>query len=1091
MGKLTDDQIKWVLSLDAGGVQGEINKTIGSIRELEKEGVALKNSMKDAEKGMKDAAREMEKLTKAGKENTPAFAAAKKMYQDNAADLKELTGRLKENESAVLSQKESVNKMEKEMKLSDMTMAQLKKRASELESQLEHTSASANPAEFKKLGKELDSVHGQMGVMKSKNQSLIQQLAGMHNPVGSAAQAVIGFGDALKALIANPVGAIIMAIVVVFMALKAIIEKNGAATEKLNQIMAPFKNILQYVLGLLGKLVDILLQGALAMMEFANKVMSVIPGLKEISKMNKEAIALEKERQKLAEEERADLVDDAKLREKVANLKKEIARKDKYSAEERIKMAREVDSLEKANMEDDMNRQIRRFNNKVKQMKNDRRAYKDLTEQEKQEYRQMEADIYNIKAEYAEKTKKVGANEAAAREEINTAATQSAKKSLDDQVKYSELALQKEINNLKIKRAEGRLTEEEYNRKVDQITLESLQKRLTIKGLEIDKVRAIEAQITDLLVKEAEKRQKILNDTQIDIDIETKNYNARLKAAGVFHKEDKDLTQAQLNEKLKIEQEYQDKLIAIAITAEDQRFNAVKTDAGLDGDKTKFTWEQKKALERLQAQHEANMLKITDEAAKKKQDAQKSTDAAILANLQKFNQEELTAIDGKEKAELVLLQDKRSRTKMSEEQYQKELTQINLLHLDDRIHAQERYVALLKAIPNPTEEELKATQAAENALLGMQQQFNDQSYQVEKSALERRKALRQQYGIYSLAEQYRDESRLLEEKIKAENISVEEAEKMRLQLKLKYAQQYGQQVQQIIGAATDAVNAIKQAETAEVQAQYEQQHAALKEKLDARLISEEEYNSQKEQLEYDTKSKELEVQKKYADAEFALKVANIGAATAMGIMNAWSSSMILGPIAGPIAAGILTGLLVATGAAQIKAANAERQRIKATTLEAPGGGGDKPKSMPEGRVVLKDKPDGFADGGYTGDGGKYEVAGYLPDGKPYHRGEYFVAQEEMRNPLLMPMIRAIDSERRKRVGSRSLPDSYGYADGGFAGQNGSSAGSYVMLEEGLVVRFEKAVERFENAKVKGDWNYWEFKEVEESVEKITNLAKKT
>jgi len=35
----------------------------------------------------------------------------------------------------------------------------------------------------------------------------------MHNPVGSAAQAVQGFGQALKGLIMNPVGAIIMVIV--------------------------------------------------------------------------------------------------------------------------------------------------------------------------------------------------------------------------------------------------------------------------------------------------------------------------------------------------------------------------------------------------------------------------------------------------------------------------------------------------------------------------------------------------------------------------------------------------------------------------------------------------------------------------------------------------------------------------------------------------------------------------------------------------------------------------------------------------------------------------------------------------------------
>jgi hypothetical protein len=70
---------------------------------------------------------------------------------------------------------------------------------------------------------------------------------------------------------------------------------------------------------------------------------------------------------------------------------------------------------------------------------------------------------------------------------------------------------------------------------------------------------------------------------------------------------------------------------------------------------------------------------------------------------------------------------------------------------------------------------------------------------------------------------------------------------------------------------------------------------------------------------------------------------------------------------------------------------------------------------------------GFAEGGYTGAGGKYEVAGMLPDGRPYHRGEYFVAQEEMAHPEVVPLVRRIEQVRRRRTSSNPLPDGFAEA----------------------------------------------------------------
>ncbi len=119
--------------------------------------------------------------------------------------------------------------------------------------------------------------------------------------------------------------------------------------------------------------------------------------------------------------------------------------------------------------------------------------------------------------------------------------------------------------------------------------------------------------------------------------------------------------------------------------------------------------------------------------------------------------------------------------------------------------------------------------------------------------------------------------------------------------------------------------------------------------------------------------------KKYADVNFAMQVAQISASTAQGVVNAWASSMQLGPIAGPAAAVTLTGILLTTAGLQISKAKAERDRVKNLTIESPSGGGSPKKGKDMGKIRMKE---GFADGGYTGDGGKYEVAGHLPTGEP-------------------------------------------------------------------------------------------------------------
>ena len=344
--------------------------------------------------------------------------------------------------------------------------------------------------------------------------------------------------------------------------------------------------------------------------------------------------------------------------------------------------------------------------------------------------------------------------------------------------------------------------------------------------------------------------------------------------------------------------------------------------------------------------------------------------------------------------------------------------------------------------------------------------LSEEIYQLALVALNRKyedekQKIRQQYGLSSLKKLFNSEMEVLQEQYDKKLLSEEEFQQAQLQIKLKYAQQYVQLSREFSQAGAGTVRSIEEAQTAKTQAEYGKRQSALTEQYNQGIISQEEYNSRKEELDYEQRSKELEIQKKYADVNFAIQLAEIIATTAQGIITAWATSMRLGPIAGPIAAAALSALLTITSAAQVAKAKAERDRVKSMSLESSGGGAS--ESVPKtGEIRLKG---GLADGGfnrdlssggYTGQGGKYELAGYLP----VHRGEYVIAREELLQPQIMNMARAIERERRKRTDTNAVS---GFAEGGSNAPAGAGSGA-VALDNASALRIAELLERLE----KGD-----------------------
>lgn len=231
-----------------------------------------------------------------------------------------------------------------------------------------------------------------------------------------------------------------------------------------------------------------------------------------------------------------------------------------------------------------------------------------------------------------------------------------------------------------------------------------------------------------------------------------------------------------------------------------------------------------------------------------------------------------------------------------------------------------------------------------------------------------------------------------------------------------------QATQMMLDAMGQAVSSAKDAELATLDAQMQAELAAAGDNADKRAEIEAKYEAKK-----------LDVQKKYADVELGINIAQALAQGALAVIQTWAQ---LGPIAGSIMAAVVA----ATTAAQIAVMVQQRNAIKNSTVSSAPSSSSSTTSIstpsispstpstpdtPAGTTYIR-KLNGYSEGGYTGSGGRLEVAGVV------HRGEYVVPQPEMRDPAVLAMVASIESRRRRRTSANALP---GFAEGGYTGDS--------------------------------------------------------
>lgn len=237
----------------------------------------------------------------------------------------------------------------------------------------------------------------------------------------------------------------------------------------------------------------------------------------------------------------------------------------------------------------------------------------------------------------------------------------------------------------------------------------------------------------------------------------------------------------------------------------------------------------------------------------------------------------------------------------------------------------------------------------------------------------------------------------------------------------------------------NALKSLQDAEVANVNAKYDAEIEAAK-------------NAGKDTTELEKKkaNETLKIQKKYADVDFAMTASKIIADTAGAIMGAWHTFK-----GNPVAAGIVTALISATSLAQLAAANSERQKVKKLTLS--GGSGS--SSASGTRVTTGLESGGSIDVEREQDGRLFHAA-YEPSKRGYvnkptvivgegpagRSKEWVASNAAVENPTVSPLIDIIDHAQRAGtirtldMNKFFIRQAAGRASGGFLSpQSGPSA----------------------------------------------------
>lgn len=480
--KLQDDEIRWILSING-------SEAIGAMNRLKKESDELIKANKEIQK-------EMAKLEKQGKTNS-------KRYQEMTFDYRENSKQIRKNA-------EEFEKLRKELKLSEMTTAQLRDRAKELSVALNNTSMSADPKAYKALQKQLDDVNRQMVLNKKNSQSLMAVLASSPGPIGAAARGVQTLKVAFQALgkvgIVLIITAIVSALVALTKGLQNVAQGSEETGRKFAHALAPLKAIINWLKdGLIwfaGKWTEVIdfiwssiykLVGRLANLPYIGDMFSDLHDkMTRQYEIEEKSYQLDKDRRELLQKNK-------KLEVEMADLRLKSAQKDKYSIEERKKFVDDYIAKENEHFENEVRiaeRELELAEERAKQAENSAAENEELSNLR---IKLSEAELRKTESlnRIEERRKVLLQQEADAQRKYTEEEKKRIKENIDaidEQTKREQLALQERY-------IRGELMESVYHKRSEDLVMESFRRKLEIYNLDAEARKKLELEVYEFRVK--------------------------------------------------------------------------------------------------------------------------------------------------------------------------------------------------------------------------------------------------------------------------------------------------------------------------------------------------------------------------------------------------------------------------------------------------------------------------------------------------------------------------------------------------------------------------------------------------------------
>lgn len=225
---------------------------------------------------------------------------------------------------------------------------------------------------------------------------------------------VIGVSKAFDLLKSHPVIAVISVITALFLKLANSAKNNEEQYVKLQQVLAPLKMAMDGITRVVESIVDVFLSAAQAVTGLVGAFLDFIGVGDSINQNSKDYIELENQKLDLANKERSDLVENAKLSMEASDLRAKSAQRDKYSAEERIQFLNEAIDKEKAMADNELEQAEQRLEiakKEAERTKNSKEANDKLA--------QAEANLYNVQKDYNTKMRELYSQRSEAQTKLN------------------------------------------------------------------------------------------------------------------------------------------------------------------------------------------------------------------------------------------------------------------------------------------------------------------------------------------------------------------------------------------------------------------------------------------------------------------------------------------------------------------------------------------------------------------------------------------------------------------------------------------------------------------------------------------------